>query len=92
MLPREAASRALRQGLADWSRRLVQEGFGPLRARWEALAHGLGGPVRAEIGHERVEGLALGLTDDGALRVGLADGSERLISAGEVFFAVDAPA
>ncbi|MFP5295910.1 MAG: biotin--[acetyl-CoA-carboxylase] ligase, partial [Alphaproteobacteria bacterium] len=47
---------------------------------------GLSGPATARLGHEIVEGRADGVAADGALRLRLADGGLRLISAGDVFF------
>jgi BirA family biotin operon repressor/biotin-[acetyl-CoA-carboxylase] ligase len=46
----------------------------------------MGGGAVARLGHETVEGVAEGLADDGSLRLRLADGTLRLISAGDVFF------
>ena len=40
----------------------------------------------ARLGHETVAGRAEGVAPDGALRLRLADGTLRLISAGDVFF------
>ena len=53
---------------------------GPLRA------HGLGTPCVARLPAETVVGIAEGLDDDGALRLRLADGIVRRITAGDVFF------
>ena len=51
-----------------------------------ARTTGLDGPAVARLGHETVEGRAEGVAPDGALRLRLADGTLRLISAGDVFF------
>ena len=40
----------------------------------------------ARLGRETIEGRAEGVGPDGALKLRLADGSLRLISAGDVFF------
>ena len=53
---------------------------------WTARAYGLGEPCTARLGHETVQGIAEGLDNDGALRLRLADGTIRCISAGDVFF------
>ena len=49
-------------------------------------AHGLGEPCTARLADETVEGVAEGLDADGALRLRLADGAIRRITAGDVFF------
>jgi BirA family biotin operon repressor/biotin-[acetyl-CoA-carboxylase] ligase len=64
-----------------------QFGFGLIAEDWTRRAVGMGGPCTARLDHETVEGLAEGLEEDGALRLRLADGSLRRISAGDVFFA-----
>jgi BirA family biotin operon repressor/biotin-[acetyl-CoA-carboxylase] ligase len=49
-------------------------------------AHGLGQACRAHLGDQVIDGVAEGLEPDGALRLRLADGGVRRISAGDVFF------
>jgi len=71
---------------AGWTTRRAALGFEVIRDAWTRRAHGLNAPAVARLGHETVEGVAEGLADDGALRLRLADGSLRLISAGDVFF------
>jgi len=76
--------------LADtFARRLDQwrgEGLAPIRRAWLAAAHPIGTPLSVEAGEsERVEGRFDGLGDDGALRLSLADGTERVVRAGDVF-------
>ncbi|ATC34469.1 biotin--[acetyl-CoA-carboxylase] ligase [Caulobacter vibrioides] len=61
-------------------------GFPAIADAWTAQAHGLGAPCVARLGHETVEGVAEALDADGALRLRLADGSVRRITAGDVFF------
>jgi len=61
-------------------------GFPAIADAWSARAHGLGEPCVARLGTETVEGVAEGLDSDGALRLRLANGSIRRISAGDVFF------
>ncbi len=61
-------------------------GVAPLLANWLRHAHALGAPLAVHDGEgERVEGQFAGLDEDGALRLRLADGSERVIHAGDVF-------
>jgi BirA family biotin operon repressor/biotin-[acetyl-CoA-carboxylase] ligase len=57
------------------------EGIAPLRKRWLAAAHPPGTPLSTPAG----EGAFDGLDDGGALRLRLADGSMRVIHAGDVF-------
>jgi BirA family transcriptional regulator, biotin operon repressor / biotin---[acetyl-CoA-carboxylase] ligase len=63
-------------------------GLGPLARRWQAAAHPPGTSLTiAPPGEAPLSGAFDGLTDDGALRLRLADGSTRVMHAGEVFFA-----
>ena len=62
------------------------QGFAPIAEAWTQRAHGLGQPCIARLGSETVEGVADGLDSDGALRLRLADGAIRRITAGDVFF------
>jgi BirA family transcriptional regulator, biotin operon repressor / biotin---[acetyl-CoA-carboxylase] ligase len=82
----EVALDVLAHAFDAWWERWERYGFDPIRAAWTNRAQGLGGPAVARLGHETVEGVAEGLAEDGALRLRLADGSIRSISAGDVFF------
>lgn len=82
----EAAAAILARTFAVWMERWETLGFQPVLDAWAARAPGLDGPAVARLGHETVNGRAEGLDPDGALRLRLADGSLRLISAGDVFF------
>lgn len=59
-------------------------GFEPLRARWESLSTLVGAQICVEEPAGRVEGVALGLDDDGALRLRLSSGAEHRVVAGDV--------
>jgi len=59
------------------------EGLAPFRARYAALDALEGQGVAVHLGGETLEGTALGLAEDGALRVRI-DGGERVFHAGEV--------
>ncbi len=74
-------AKAFAAELAHWR----ETGIGPLRARWLAAAYPEGTPlsVHAPDG-SIVSGEFDGLTQDGALRLRLADGSHRVIHAGDV--------
>ena len=83
--PREALEH-LAAAFAGWLGIWNAQGFAPVAEAWTQRAHGLGGPCVARLGSETVEGVAEGLDVDGALRLRLADGSIRRITAGDVFF------
>ncbi|HSZ50871.1 MAG TPA: biotin--[acetyl-CoA-carboxylase] ligase [Caulobacteraceae bacterium] len=61
-------------------------GFAPIAEAWTERAHGLGQACSARLPGETVDGVAEGLDLDGALRLRLADGTMRRITAGDVFF------
>lgn len=83
--PREALD-TLAASFARWQGVWMAQGFKPIAQAWTAQAHGLGRPCQARLGAEVIDGVAEGLEDDGALRLRLADGSRRRITAGDVFF------
>ena len=82
----EAAAAKLAEAFAVWMDRWETLGFEPILDAWRARTAGLDGPAVARLGRETVEGTAEGVAPDGALKLRLADGSLRLISAGDVFF------
>ncbi|WP_296680850.1 biotin--[acetyl-CoA-carboxylase] ligase [Novosphingobium sp.] len=60
-------------------------GLEAVLARWQALAHPAGTPLRiGEPGEETLHGTFAGLAADGALQLRLANGTTRTIHAGEV--------
>ena len=71
----------LAESFGRWLGRWRNEGLNPVRARWLAAAH----PVGTALSTVEGEGLFDGLTEDGALRLRLADGTVRVIHAGDVF-------
>lgn len=71
----------LGESFARWLARWRAEGLAPIRAAWLAAAH----PKGAALSTSEGEGLFDGLDEDGALRLRLADGSIRVIHAGDVF-------
>lgn len=83
--PREALDR-LAAAFAGWLGVWDAQGFAPIAEAWTQRAQGLGGPCVALLGSETVQGVAEGLDVDGALRLRLADGAIRRITAGDVFF------
>lgn len=68
--------------LATWR----GEGLKPVVVNWQKRAHPVGTPLAFHDGKGAViEGLFDGLVDNGALKLRLADGSVRVIHAGDVF-------
>ena len=82
----EAAAATLAGAFNVWMTRWETLGFEPILDAWRARTVGLDGPAVARLGRETVEGIAEGVAPDGALKLRLADGSLRMISAGDVFF------
>jgi BirA family transcriptional regulator, biotin operon repressor / biotin---[acetyl-CoA-carboxylase] ligase len=71
---------------ARWLARWRGEGMAPARERWLARAHPLGTALTANLPDGSVvDGLFDGLDAEGALRLRLADGTIRVIHAGDVF-------
>ena len=66
---------------ARWLGRWRGEGMAPVRSAWLAAAHPVGTALSTSVGN----GLFEGLDETGALRLRLADGSARVIHAGDVF-------
>lgn len=62
------------------------QGMDTIRRRWVAHAHPIGTPLNARLSDEvAIDGLFDGLDTDGALILRLADGTRRVIHAGDVF-------
>ncbi len=72
---------ALADSFARWLRRWRSEGLAPVRSAWLSAAHAIGTALSTASG----EGLFDGLDETGALRLRLADGTARVIHAGDVF-------
>lgn len=69
-------------GVSVWR----DQGVAALCRRWESEAYPCGTPLNVNLPDgESVNGQFDGLTDDGALRLRLADGTIRVIHAGDVF-------
>ena len=75
----------LSRAFARWLEVWTHYGFEPIRDAWTAAAD-MGRACIARLDRETVEGVAEALEADGALRLRLADGSARRITAGDVFF------
>jgi BirA family biotin operon repressor/biotin-[acetyl-CoA-carboxylase] ligase len=72
---------ALSDAFARWLGRWRTEGLAPIRSAWLAAAHPIGTALATDAG----AGLFDGLTETGSLRLRLADGTSRVIHAGDVF-------
>ena len=68
--------------IATWRR----DGLAPIRERWLAFAHPVGTRLDVRLPNgTMLAGQFAGLTVEGALRLRLADSSEHVIHAGDVF-------
>ena len=73
----EALAESFARRLGRWR----GEGLAPIRAHWLAAAHPIGTALSTSFG----DGLFDGLDETGALRLRHADGTSRIIHAGDVF-------
>ena len=71
----------LEKWLAVWDE---GRGFDKVRSEWLAHASGLGRTFAATLGRSELSGAFVGLGDDGAMILELADGSRRAVHSGEV--------
>ena len=82
----EAFHAILAEGLATWIARWRDEGLAPIRATWLERAHPPGTSLSVSLPDGGwIEGAFDGLDADCALRLRLADGTTRVIHAGDVF-------
>lgn len=70
---------------ARWLGRWRSEGLEPIRTAWMKAAHPVGTALTAQSGGEKIEGLFDGLDRQGALKLRIADGTSRIVTAGDVF-------
>lgn len=82
----DEAAGVLAETFGLWFERWNALGFQPILDAWVARTPGLFGPCTARLTNETYVGVADGVEADGALRLRLADGSLKVISAGDVFF------
>jgi len=71
----------LADAFTHWLAKWRSDGVAPVRAAWLTAAH----PVGSALSTSEGEGLFEGLDETGALRLRLADGTVRVIHAGDVF-------
>ena len=74
------------EAFARWVERWRGEGIDVVRRRWVERAHTVGTPLTARLPEgSAIDGLFDGLDAEGALILRLADGTRRVIHAGDVF-------
>lgn len=61
-----------------------KEGFSPIRKEWSNLSATLGRRVRATCMHKRIEGEAVDIDSDGALKIRLDNGFHERVMAGDI--------
>jgi BirA family biotin operon repressor/biotin-[acetyl-CoA-carboxylase] ligase len=81
-----AALEGLVTRFEHWRTIWAGDGFGPIREAWLDRAHGIGRRCVARLANETLEGVFTDLAADGSLKLEMANGESRLISAGDVFF------
>ncbi len=74
---------SLYENLEKWYKKLLQNGFDPIKERWLDLTPMIGQTVQVAFKNERLEGKATGLDDDGALILLTEKNTEITVSAGD---------
>jgi BirA family biotin operon repressor/biotin-[acetyl-CoA-carboxylase] ligase len=82
-LDRAAVAAQLFARLEDWLDRFLAGGVADVASAWRARAWGLGARVRVNGDRGMLEGTAVDIDDEGALRVATATGEQRVL-AGEI--------
>jgi BirA family biotin operon repressor/biotin-[acetyl-CoA-carboxylase] ligase len=80
----DAIRDSLLSHLGEWLECYRSKGFEPIRKAW--LERAQQGALTVKLPKETVQGTILGLDENGALRLRLADSQERAIASGDVFF------
>ena len=70
-----------------WYKLWKKEGFPNVRSAWLDQAHGLGEKIYVRLPGETLSGRFITVDKDGALDLDLDSGKQRLVTAGDVFFA-----
>jgi BirA family transcriptional regulator, biotin operon repressor / biotin---[acetyl-CoA-carboxylase] ligase len=73
----------LYENFAKWYKKLLQNGFVPIKERWLRLSPMIGQNVQIMFKNERVMGIALDLASDGSLIIRTANNEKLNISAGD---------
>lgn len=84
VIDRTAFTIALLEELEDRYRRYQQAGFAAIRQEWESLSGFFGRSVTVDDGGRSCHGTALGLDEEGRLRLQLASGEVTYIVSGDV--------
>jgi BirA family biotin operon repressor/biotin-[acetyl-CoA-carboxylase] ligase len=85
-IPPEDFVETLAEAFARWVERWRGQGIDAVRRRWVANAHPVGAPLTVRLPDgSAIDGLFDGLDPEGALILRLADGTRRVIHAGDVF-------
>ncbi|WP_026942082.1 biotin--[acetyl-CoA-carboxylase] ligase [Hellea balneolensis] len=72
-----------------WRHMLLTQGFAPIGQAWMERSYNIPGAVNVRLPSETFTGEALGLDQNGALRVRLENGTIRDVHAGDVFFGAE---
>lgn len=82
----EAALDRLVDRFEHWRGVWARDGFAQIREAWLSRAKGVGQRCIVRLSNETLEGVFVDLSADGLLKLAMAEGTNRLISAGDVFF------
>jgi len=63
-----------------------ENGFGPIKLLWEGFSNTAGRRIRAVMLNETIEGIAIGISEDGMLKLQLDDGTIRGIYSADIEF------
>lgn len=83
IISKDEVLQAILESLDDCYNRFTHQGFQPMIEAWEKAHVASGQTVSVFDGNSYIQGIALGLADDGALRL-LVNGQEQRIIAGDV--------
>ncbi|WP_172369380.1 biotin--[acetyl-CoA-carboxylase] ligase [Sporosarcina jiandibaonis] len=72
--------------LEQYTNLYVTHGFSPIKLLWEGYSNTAGKRIRAVMFNETIEGVAMGITEDGMLNLKLDDGSIRGIFSADIHF------
>nr|WP_210469171.1 biotin--[acetyl-CoA-carboxylase] ligase [Sporosarcina sp. 6E9] len=72
--------------LEHYTNLYVAHGFSPIKLLWEGYSNTVGKRIRAVMFNETIEGIAMGITEDGMLNLKLEDGSIRGIFSADIHF------
>ena len=70
--------------LEQYTELYVTHGFGPIKLLWEGYSNTVGKRIRATMLNETLEGTAIGISDEGMLKIKLDDGTIRGIYSADI--------